>query len=298
VPIEEQKSLQTGITSALQREDLAIVGTWGERNSKQSIGFYFLQVNPFQEQQIKYIDFGQLNHYLDYLNPKRAERIKQNSKDDAKAQRIPNYMNYVQPFLVTEYEHGFLLLAEVYNPVSTSSPYYNSPYYYNPYYSPYGYSPYGFYYPGLSRMYRPYMYNNNTRNTNDIKTSETVLISFSSDGKVNWDYSIKLDEIKMPGIEQVSDFCLTDNQLHFLYKKESELKLKTVGIEDGQGSENTIEVKTSDPLDEIRSEKEYEGGVRQWSSDSFYVWGYQTIRNNTKDNRVRDVFYINKVVVK
>ncbi|HZI24991.1 MAG TPA: hypothetical protein VFD46_07940 [Chryseolinea sp.] len=298
VPIEEQKSLQTGITSSLQREDLAIIGTWGERNSKQSIGFYFLDINPFQEQKIKYVDFGQLTHYLDYLNPKRAERLKENSRDDATAGRIPNYMNYVMPFVVAEYPKGFLLLAEVYSPVSNVNPYYSSPYYYNPYYNPYGYSPYGFYYPGLSRMYRPYAFNNNNRNTNDVRTHETVLISFSSDGKINWDYSIKLDEIKIPGIEQVADFCLTGDQVYFLYKKESELKFKAIRIEDAGVVENSVKVQTSDPLDEIRSEKELEGGVRQWSSNTFYVWGYQTIRNTSKEDRIRDVFYINKVVVK
>lgn len=298
VVIDEKKSLQTGITSALEREDLAVMGTWGERNSKQSVGFYFLHVDPFQEQKISYVDFGQLTHYLDYLNSKRAERIKQNSRDDATAGRVPNYMNYVMPFKVTEYQQGFLLLAEVYTPVSTVNPYYSNPYYYNPYYSPYGFYPYGFYYPGLSRMWRPYMYNNNSRNTNEIRTAETVLLSFDAKGKVNWDHSIKLDEMKMPGIEQVADFCLIDDQLFFLYKKESELNLKIIGIQDNEVSENTIKVQTSDPLDEIKSDKEFEGGVRQWLPNAFYVWGYQTIRNSSKEDRVRDVFYINKVVVK
>jgi hypothetical protein len=82
-----------------------------------------------------------------------------------------------------------------------------------------------------------------------------------------------------------------------MYKKESELKLKVIGLEDNQVSENTIKVKTSDPQDEIRSDKEFEGGVRQWMPGSFFVWGYQTIKNTTKADRVRDVFYINKVVV-
>lgn len=298
VPIDEQRSLQTGISSALEREDLAIMGTWGERNSKQSTGFYFLEVNPFQEQKIKYVDFGQLDHYLDYLNPKRAERIKQNSRDDAAAGRIPNYLNYVMPYEVTEYEHGFLLLAEVYSPVSNVNPYYTNPYYYNPYYSPYGFYPYGYYYPGLGRMYRPYMYNGASRNTNDVRTAETVLLSFGSDGKVNWDHSIKLDEKKMPGLEQVTDYCIVNNQLYFMYKKESELKLKVIGLDNDEVSENTVKVQTNDPQDEIRSDKEFEGGVRQWMPDSFFVWGYQTIRNTTKEDRVRDVFYINKVVVK
>ena len=298
VPIEDGKSLQTGITSTLQREDLAVIGTWGERNSKQSVGFYFLDVNPFQEQPIKYLDFGQLNHYLDYLPSKRVERLKQNSQDDAKAGRIPNYMNYVTPFTVAEYQKGFILLAEVYTPVSSTSPYYSNPYYYNPYYNPYGFYPSGFYYPGLSRMYRPYMYNSGARNTNEIRTNATAVISFSSDGKVNWDHSIKLDEMKMPGLEQVSDYLMKNDQLYFLYKKESDLKLKVVSLQDGQALENSIKVKTNDPIDEIRSEKEFEGGVRQWLPDAFYVWGYQTIRNSTQEDRMRDVFYIIKVVVK
>ncbi len=104
--------------------------------------------------------------------------------------------------------------------------------------------------------------------------------------------------MKMPGIEQVSDFCLVGDRIYFLYKKESELKLKVVSTRDEQAEENTVKVTTSDPVDEIRSEKEYEGGVRQWFSSNFYVWGYHTIRNTTKEDRVRDVFYINKVVVK
>ena len=142
------------------------------------------------------------------------------------------------------------------------------------------------------------MYNNAARTTNEIRSVSAVLLSFSSDGKLNWDHSFKLDEIKMPGIEQVSDFIMKDDLLFFLYKKESDLKLKMVGLQDEAVTENTVKIKTSDPLDEIRSEKEFEGGVRQWLPDTFYVWGYQTVRNLTKEDRVRDVFYINKVVVK
>jgi hypothetical protein len=302
VPIDEQKSLQTGITSTLEREDLAILGTWGERNSKQSIGFYFMTVDPFGEQQIKYIDFGQLEHYLDFLNPKRAERLKINSQNDKEAGRIPNFTTYVMPFKLTEYKDGFLLLAEVYNPISNLNPYYSNPYYYNPYYSPYG-NPYsmgslGYYYPGMNRMYRPYSYGSNTKNIDEIKTSETVLLSFDSKGKVVWDHSIKLDEIKLPGIEQVADFCLHGDRVYFLYKKESELKIKTIVLADEVATEGVEKIKTLAPDDLIRSEKEFEGGVRQWVGNTFYAWGYHTIRNSTKEDRVRDVFYINKVVVK
>ena len=299
VPIEDEKSLQTGITSTLEREDLVLLGTWGERNSKQSVGFYFMNVDPFNEQQIKFIDFGQLQHYMDYLNPKKAERIKENSKADVAQGRMPNFTTYVMPYRLTEHKDGFLLLAEVYNPITTMSPYYSNPYYYNPYFSPYGY-PYGspFYYPGMSRMYRPYMYGNNVKNVDEIKTNQTVLLSFDAHGKIVWDQSMQLDEVKMPGIEQVSDFVLLDDKVCFVYKKESELKVKTVVLADGSTAEVTEKIKLPEAEDAIRTEREFDGGVRHWIGDSFYVWGYHSIRNNSKDDRVRDVFYINKVVAR
>jgi hypothetical protein len=299
VPIDDEKSLQTGLTSTLEREDLVLLGTWGERNSKQSIGFYFMTVDPFNEQQIKYVDFGQLQHFTDYLNPKRAERVKENSKNDKAQGKTPNFTSYVMPYRLAEHKDGFVVLAEVYNPISTMSPYYSNPYYYNPYFNPYGY-PYSspFYYPGMSRMYRPYMYGNNIKSIDEIKTNQSVLLSFDAQGKIVWDQSMKLDEMKMPGIEQVSDFVMLADKICFLYKKESDLKMKTVLLSDGSINEITEKIYLPDPMDAIRSERELESGVRQWVGNSFYVWGYHSVRNNSKDDRVRDVFYVNKVVAR
>jgi hypothetical protein len=295
VPIESEIFLQTGIASTLQREDLAVMGTWGERNSKQSIGFYFMNVDPFSEQQLKYVDFGQLEHFVDYLNPKRAERVKESSESDRKAKRIPNFTSYVTPHRLKEYKDGYLLLAEVYTPISTTSPYYSSPYYYNPYYGGSMFSP--FYYPGSSRMYRPYSYNSTNRTVNEIKTAQASVLAFDPQGKVRWDQSIKIEDVRMSGIDQVSDFYLNNNRLIFLYKKESELKMKAITLGIDKPEEATSKIMTGSPDDNIRTEREYEGGVRHWVDNTFYVWGYHTVRNANSDDRVRDVFYINKVVV-
>ncbi|HTF19463.1 MAG TPA: hypothetical protein VK658_15400 [Chryseolinea sp.] len=296
VPIESQIFLQTGITSTLQREDLAVVGTWGERNSKQSIGFYFMNVDPFSEQQLKYIDFGQLEHFVDYLTPKRAERVKESSASDLAAKRIPNFTSYVMPYRVKEHKDGFLLLAEIYTPISTTSPYYSNPYYYNPYYGGgMAFSP--FYYPGMGRMYRPYSYSNAARTMNETKTSQASLLSFDPQGKVRWDESIKIEDVRMGGVDQVSDFYIDDNKLVFLYKKESEIKMKAISLGSDKMEETASPIQTGSPGDNIRTERDYEGGVRQWIDNVFYVWGYHTVRNTNNDDRVRDVFYINKVVV-
>ena len=299
VPIEEDVTLQNSLSSTLKREELVLLGTWGEKQGKQSLGFFSLAVDPFSQQKINYYHFGMMDHFLDYLNPKRADKIKESTRDAIADGRKPSFTGYVMPFRIEETPEGFVMLAEVYNPSSTMNPYYNSPYgrpyYANPYYY---YNPFWpGYYPGM-RMYRPYAYGDNMRNSDNVKLYETVAVAFGPQGKLIWDQSITLDDLKRPALEQVSDFYSDGDNLHFIYKKESELKIKSISLEEGTANESSEKVMLNEPSDEVRSEKELEDGVRHWVGNSFYVWGYQTIRNpSNRENRVRDVFYINKVVV-
>jgi len=299
VPIDEDKSLQNSISSSLVREELVLLGTWGEKQGKQSLGFFSLAVDPFAQQQINYYPFGNMQHFLDYLNPKRADKIKESTQEALGDGRKIPFSSYVMPFKIEETREGFLLLAEVYNPSNTSGPYYNNsygpPYYSNPYYY---YNPFWpGYYPGM-RMYRPYMYSDQFRNSDNIKLYSTVVAAFNPSGKLLWDQSVTLDDLKRPALEQVSDFYTDNENLYFLYKKESELKIKTISLEEGTVEELTEKIKLKDPREEIRSEKELEDGLRHWVGNTFYFWGYHTVRNpDNKEDRIRDVFYINKIVV-
>jgi len=297
VPIGDDHSLHTGITSVLKREDLMIMGTWGEKQSKQALGFFALPVDPFSEQKIKYYHFGELENFLNYLNPKREERIKTNTQEDLREGRRPSFGAYVVPYVIGENQDGFLMLAEVYQPLTNSPnpgpygyPYYSNPYsYYNSFFPGY--------YPGM-RMYRPYQYGNNVKNVNNIKTYQTALIAFDSQGNIKWDESIKLDDVEQSGLNQVGDFYVNNQSVVFLYKDESDLKIRLIDRTAGTSTDVTEQIKTLDPYDEIKNDKDSEGGVRFWTNNSFYVWGFQTLRNNTrKNNKTREVFYINKIVV-
>ncbi|MBL7857195.1 MAG: sulfur globule family protein [Cyclobacteriaceae bacterium] len=298
VPIEENITLQTSMSSTLEREDLVVLGTWGERTSKQSNGFFAVKVDPFNEQRIQYTHFGMLDHFLDYLKPKRATRIKEKTKEDLQSGKKPDFTAYVVPFKIEERPEGYLLLAEVYNPSSvnvySSNPYYNNPYGYNPYgfYNPY----WSGYYPGM-RVYRPsYAYGNNLKNAEDIKTFASTLLFFDPNGKLRWDYSIKIDDIQRSALEQVSEFHYSPTSVVFFYKKKSELLVKNIVLQTGEVISDVVKIKLNDPIEEIRSEKN-ETGIGHWHDNTYFVWGYQTIRNVTKAERVRDVFYINKIQI-
>jgi hypothetical protein len=302
VNIDDNKSLQTSITSTLEREELMVLGTYGSRQSKQSLGFFTLAVDPFGDQKIHYIDFSQLSHYFDYIKPARAKRIKEKATENVQSGRNPDYSDYVMPFKVEENKSGFVMLAEVYLPTTNYSQ--NNYPYSNPMYGGYGGYPYSYYNPYMpyyyspSRMFRPYNYGSNVKNVDEIRTSEAVVLQINPKGEVLWDQSLKIEDVKRSSLEQIADFYQTKDSLFFIYRnKENELRIKKIEIENQETREVKVQVKLAEPLDEFRSERS-EYGVRKWYGKSFYTWGYQTVRNNNnKDDRVRDVFFINKIVV-
>ncbi|QOI97407.1 MAG: hypothetical protein HRU69_07850 [Flammeovirgaceae bacterium] len=302
ITIEGKRSLQTAIVSSLVRDDLILLGTWGGLNSKQSAGFYGVPVDPFTEQPITYTAFADMTNYLQYLKEAKRKRIVEKTKVALQAGKIPDFINFIRPVRITEYDKGFLLLAEVFIPSSSTAPFRDNYPYYAPYPTPYSYyGPYFGNYPSYyNRMYNPFYTDSNTmRPADDIKITRSILVSFTPKGEVAWDQTLELDNIRLSALEQVSDFCLISNNLYFIYKKESDLRLKKVNLETGEVSELTERIRMKSETDELRSERDQSGALRYWYNTGFYVWGVQTIRNTTsKEEGAKRVFYVNKVAIR
>lgn len=290
----ENHALQTGISSNLKRDDLMILGTWGNTGARQSSGFYAVPVNPFAEQKIKFTYLGELEHYLDHLKPKRAEKIKERTKRVLESQGDADFSNYIVPHNILEHDKGFILLAETYIPSKDNySPRYYSPYAYG--YSPYG-NMYGPYYPG-SGMYNTNdarYYGDNMNNTQEIRTVQSEVVLFDATGTITADYSIDMEDLRMPTLNQITDFYLTNDNLYFLYKKEAELIIKKINLQDGEVSTSTQKVKMNSPGDYIRSDSK-DGRIRHWFNNNFYLYGYQTVKY--EDGKVKDIFYVNRVKI-
>jgi hypothetical protein len=296
--IDEKYTLQTSLASMLIREDMAILGTWGGRNARQASGFFFLPVDPFSEQKIIYTAFGELEHYLDNEKPQRAKRIKGRTQEALKIGRIPEYTSYAMPYRIEEHPTAFIMLAETYVPSSVSTNRYPDPYPYGGY-GPYPfYSPWGFYPRPYNRLYYPQsFYGPNTRNTEETRITQSVLVAFDGQGKVLWDLTFKLDNIRSLSLEQITDFCVANGKIYYLYKKESELMVKTITLHSRESVDATEKLKLLRDGDEIRTEEKTTGAVRHWYGNTFYVWGQHAIRNkSSREEGSRNVFYINKVV--
>ncbi|MBK7653201.1 MAG: hypothetical protein IPJ20_24190 [Flammeovirgaceae bacterium] len=295
IEIDAKRMILSGISSTLLNDDLLITGTWTIGNSKQASGVYTTIVDPFSNQPINYYDFGQLNHFFDYQNPKQAAKLKMRSTKAKQLNEVPDFKAYVIPMRLEEQPLGFGLLSEVYLPTTSINSY---PYWANygtPYYS--GYSPYG-YNPFMNRYYNsPYQYNNNSQ-TSETKMLHASLILFDLKGKLQQDYGLKLDDKKLNSLEQASDFIYYKNQIALASKKEKDLRL-LVGDLDGTLIADTLHTQLSNPEEIVKSESDSNSFARFWYKNIFYVWGYQNIRHISRkaEESSHYVFYINKIEV-
>jgi len=119
---------------------------------------------------------------------------------------------------------------------------------------------------------------------------------FDSQGKRKEDFAFKLNDVKLPALEQVSDFYAAQKFVQF-YKKEREVYLASNWADGNSAEEDTVKIELKSSLDVVRNESDEQGGVRYWFGPYGYAWGYQSIKNKVEQSSdpVRYVYYINKV---
>lgn len=298
IQMGDRRAPQTCLVSTLKREDMLIAGTWGVPHSRQSMGFFAVPIEPFKQQEPRLYALGELNHYLDHLNEKKRKRIQEKTKALIKADRLPDYMDNIRPVRLDETANGFILLAEVFLPSSTTSRdpmFYPYPYYPWPYPAYFPYNPM-YYPPVFNRWYNPFFPMDTPRDQDNVKVIRSVVLAFDNRGYLLWDHSCPLEDIRLASIEQMSDFYISKDSLFILYKKKSNLHLKKINLQNQEAEEKVIPIALNASGDELRQEKDRDEYVRFWFKNNFYVWGVQSIRNKTlSEDSNRQVFYINAV---
>ncbi|GCC53371.1 hypothetical protein SanaruYs_36140 [Chryseotalea sanaruensis] len=296
---EASYTIFNAISSNLYRDDLLLIGTWGTRSSDRALGFYTTLVNPFEEQKTKLVQFGSLQHYLDYLKPRRADKIKTKTKAAILEGKLFEYTNNSLPYKIVEHQNGFIVLAETYATGTNNSDFYNNRNYTQPWNSPYYY--YNPYYPrfGSSRPYQSLSYGQNVAQEDiEIKTYSSSLLFINAKGIIENDFSAKLEDFKISGIKQISDVAYFNDSAIVVYRKKHDILFHKVDLLDSKSKNGNVKIKLNDDFDDLRTDDDQDAGIKCWYNNVFYTWGYHSIKNtNIKGNKTREVFYINKVVV-
>ena len=299
IPIEEEKVILSGASSILEHDEVLIAGAYGYNNSKQASGIFSCQVDPFSEQTMRFTEFHQLRHFFDYMSDKKSDKVREKAIQRTAYGRIPEYRTNVGIHRIEEFKGGFAVFGESYTLSSQSSNSNPNPYF-NPYYNPtsraYGYP--NMYPPFNNRYYNnPYLYAP-TSTFQELRIQQGFVIGYDFKGRRIWDYSIPMNDFKVAGRDQVSDFLIYQDVPHFMYKSGNEVKFSNHSADTLQITEPlSIPIKVNDVFEEANESNEGEGNVRHWYANYFYVWGNQTVKDTKRrsSNHSRRVFFINKI---
>jgi hypothetical protein len=296
IPIDEGKVILSGVSSVLEHDEVLIAGSFAFQNNRQASGIFSCLIDPFSEQSVQYTEFHQLQHFLDYLSDKKANKIRQKATQRENYNKTSEYKANVSIHRIEEFAGGFALFGETYTTASASS-YANTNAYGNPG-ARYSSIPYSYYTPNNSRYYNnPYLYQP-TPVAAELRLQQGFVVGFDYKGRRLWDYTIPMDELKAYSRDQVSDFVVTNNTPNFLYKEENNLKFSNHGTDTLQtGAVQTIPIRLNNSFEEDKSPDSEDGNVRQWYLGKFYVSGITTIKDSRPGVSNRRVFCINKVVL-
>ncbi len=295
IDFDPRYSILSGITSSLELDELMILGAYGDGNERQALGLFSVALDPFSEQTITYTDFATLQHSLDFLPPAKAAKVKEKAQRQKALGHPSDFKASVTPVRIEERSDGFYLLAEMYSQSSSFDMYPYSPYYYNPSSGYYGNGLSPFSNRGYNNYSAPYPYSP-VRNPS-VSMIQSMVIQFGMQGQVLRDVSLKLDDINQSSLDQVGDFVMAGDSVFIAYKKESEIFHTSMSgdLEDKTKGRET-KIKLKEPYDALRNGDDEEGCLRHWFDRHFFVWGFQTVKNITKEgNQTRRVFYVNRI---
>ncbi|MBA4053748.1 MAG: hypothetical protein C0490_03465 [Marivirga sp.] len=252
-----------------------VAGVFGGRNSQYSRGLFLASIDPSGLQHLKYYNYGDLENFFKYMKAKREQRVKERI-ERRKIKGKKTRFNY--RFLVHEivpYNNQYVLLGEAFYPryISTERTMYG-----------------GFFNPGS-------LYNNTIIRDGRIFDGYTythaVVMGFDLNGKLLWDNSFEINDIRTFTLEQFVKLEVQDDKIVLLYLFENELRTKIIKGNDVLEGKTFEPIKTKDENEVVKKEQTDLNKLDYWYRDFFYAYGVQEITNPGTGKR--RVFFINKI---
>lgn len=268
---EENKHLIFARAMKTEDDIQLIAGVYGGRNSEYSRGLFMASVDPSGLQQLRYYNYGDLENFFKYMKAKREQRVKDRiERRKIRGQKI----RFSYRFLVHEivpYKNQYVLLGEAFYPRYKSV---------DPSYSFFGGGPrYHGVYNG--RIFDGYSY------------THAVVMGFDEDGKLLWDNSFEINDVKTFTLEQFVKLEVQEDRIALLYLFENELRTKIIQDDEVLEGKTFEPIKTKRENEVVKKEETELSKLDYWYQNYFYAYGIQEITNPGTGKR--RVFFINKI---
>ncbi len=256
---DESKNLIFGRSLKMPNGEQVVSGVYG-RYTNYSRGIFVASINIFGEYTIKYYSFTELEHFFNYMKAKREKRVREKiERKRIKGKKAKfNYRILVQELL--PYRNQYILLGEAFYPHYTS-------------------------YGGNTYVFDGYQY------------THAVVVGFDKNGKLLWDNSFEINDVRSPSLEQFVKVYPQDDHIALLYLYENGIRSKIISDSEILEGKNLDEMKMKFENDEVKDKETETSKLDYWYGNCFFAFGVQKVRNmrESKVPITRKVFFINKI---
>jgi hypothetical protein len=126
--------------------------------------------------------------------------------------------------------------------------------------------------------------------------THAVVLGFSENGKLKWDNSFEINDVRTFTLEQFVKLDTDSNKIGLLYLFDNEIRSKAIK------DNNVIEGKVSDPIklkyenETLKGSESNTNKLEHWYDHNFMAYGTQSVTSVQRgSNPKRRVFFINKI---
>lgn len=275
---EENKHLIFGRALKTDGDKQIVAGVYGNRSSEFSRGLFIATLEPSGLEQIRYYNFADLKNFFKYMKANREKRVRNRiERKKIKGKKIR--FNY--RFLVHEivpYNDQYVLLGEAFYPryQATDRAYYS-----------------GFLNPSAlsgSRIIQ------NGRIFDGYYYTHAVVMGFNEAGKLLWDNSFEINDVKTFTLEQFVKLEVQSDRLALMYVFENHLRTKIIKDDLVLEGKSIDPIRTLDEFEVVKGQKNNSNKLEYWYDDHLFAYGVQDIvTSSAKGSSKRRVFFINKL---
>lgn len=273
---DEKKNLIFGRSLMMADGQQIVSGVYG-RFKEYSRGIFIAAVSETGEYKINYYNFADLEHFFNYMKANRKERV----KGRIERRRIKGKkLKFNYRFLVHElvkYKDQYVLLGEAFYPHYTYLSSYRTgnlipSYYSNPLVR-----------GGL--VFDGYQY------------THAAVIGFNNEGKLLWDNSFEINDIKSPTLEQFVKLQPANGKLTLLYVLDNKIRTKIIDNSNILEGKSFDDIKLKFQNDYVKDDRNKTNRLDYWYDKWLFAYGIQRVKNlrDLSVSMERKVFFINKI---
>lgn len=272
---EPDKHLLFGRTIALADGSQLVSGVYG-RNIEYSRGVFVAKIDPTGTYNIRYYNFAELQHFFKFMKAKREERVKkriERRKIKGKKNRF-NYRLMVDDLIMVNGE--YVMLGEAFYPR------------------------YVYANRGISLAPVTGIFLGNNLVFDGFYYTHAVAIGFTPDGKIKWDNSFEINDVKSYQLEQFVKAVPRSDYMTLLYLFGNDIRTKSIIGSELLEGKTKIALQPLLKADVVVEKSTFRSNLQRWYNDTFYASGVQRVKNMADAGvpSERKVFFINKVVYK